>query len=60
MLKFTEIDQETPNKEGQKRKGDFNEIYDEFIVEKAKEQSSRCSQCGVLLSSTLSTSQHPD
>ena len=48
MLKFTEIDQETPNKRGtEKRKGDFNEIYDEFIVEKAKEQSSRCSQCGV-------------
>ena len=37
MLKFTEIDQETPNKRGtEKRKGDFNEIYDEFIVEKAK------------------------
>ena len=30
-----------------KRKGDFNEIYKDFINEKAKEQSSRCSQCGV-------------
>ena len=30
-----------------KRKGDFNEIYNEFITEKAREQSSRCSQCGV-------------
>ena len=30
-----------------KRQQDFNEIYDEFINAKAKEQSSRCSQCGV-------------
>ena len=30
-----------------KRKDDFNEIYNEFITDKAKEQSSRCSQCGV-------------
>ena len=29
------------------RKEDFNEIYNEFIQEKAGEQSSRCSQCGV-------------
>ena len=30
-----------------KRKDDFNEIYNEFITDKAKDQSSRCSQCGV-------------
>ena len=30
-----------------KRKGDFNEIYKEYITNKATEQSSRCSQCGV-------------
>ena len=48
MLKFVEIGQQTPPKrEVDKRKGDFNEIYDEFINDKAKEQSSRCSQCGV-------------
>ena len=48
MLKFTKIGQQTPPKrEIDTRKKDFNEIYDEFISEKAKLQSSRCSQCGV-------------
>ena len=48
MLKFVKIGQQTPPKrETNVRKKDFNEIYDEFIGEKAKEQSSRCSQCGV-------------
>ena len=48
MLKFTDISQETPPKrETIKRKEDFSEIYDEYIGAKAKEQSSRCSQCGV-------------
>ncbi len=48
MLKFTDIQQETPVKRNtSKRKSDFNEIYKEFITDKAKEQSSRCSQCGV-------------
>src|SRR6056300_560092 len=48
MLKFVKIGQQTPPKrEIDVRKKDFNEIYDEFISDKAKEQSSRCSQCGV-------------
>ena len=48
MLKFIHIDQQTPNKRKvDKRLDDFEEIYDQFIHEKAKEQSSRCSQCGV-------------
>ena len=48
MLKFVKIGQQTPPKrEVVSRKQDFNEIYDEYINEKAKEQSSRCSQCGV-------------
>ena len=48
MLKFVKIGQQTPPKrEILTRKEDFNEIYKEFIDEKAKEQSSRCSQCGV-------------
>ena len=48
MLKFVNIGKETPNKrQAEARKEDFKEIYSEFINEKAKEQSSRCSQCGV-------------
>mgnify|MGYP001462023270 CR=1 FL=1 len=48
MLQFVDLKQETPEKRStSKRKGDFNEIYNEFITDKAKEQSSRCSQCGV-------------
>jgi len=48
MLKFIKIGQQTPPKrEISFRKDDFNEIYKNFINEKAKEQSSRCSQCGV-------------
>ena len=48
MLKFTNIGQQNPPKRGvTDRKDDFNEIYNEFIQEKAGEQASRCSQCGV-------------
>ena len=48
MLKFTNISLQNPPKRGVlTRKDDFNEIYSEYIHEKAAEQSSRCSQCGV-------------
>ena len=48
MLKFVKIGQQNPPKrEVSNRKDDFNEIYNEFIKEKAGEQASRCSQCGV-------------
>ena len=48
MLKFVKIGQQTPPKrEVDDRKDDFNEIYDDFLKQKAEEQSSRCSQCGV-------------
>ena len=48
MLKFVEIGQQNPPKRQiSDRKADFNEIYDEFINQKAQQQSSRCSQCGV-------------
>ena len=48
MLKFVEIGQQTPPKrEVDSRKKDFKEIYDDYITNKAQEQSSRCSQCGV-------------
>ncbi len=48
MLKFVDLKKENPPKrDTKKRRQDFDEIYDEFISAKAKEQSSRCSQCGV-------------
>jgi glutamate synthase (NADPH/NADH) small chain len=48
MLKFINIGKQNPPKrEVLTRKDDFNEIYSEYIHEKAAEQSSRCSQCGV-------------
>jgi glutamate synthase (NADPH/NADH) small chain len=48
MLKFTKLEQSTPEKRRESvRKEDFKEIYNDFIKEKAQEQSSRCSQCGV-------------
>ena len=48
MLKFTKLEQSTPEKRRESvRKEDFKEIYNDFISEKAQEQSSRCSQCGV-------------
>jgi glutamate synthase (NADPH) small chain len=48
MLKFVDIGQQNPPKRDvDKRKSDFKEIYNEFIIDKTKEQASRCSQCGV-------------
>ena len=48
MLKFVTVERDMPQKrEAQLRREDFNEIYAEFAQAKAKEQSSRCSQCGV-------------
>jgi glutamate synthase (NADPH/NADH) small chain len=48
MLQFINLDQATPIKRSDKeRKKDFHEIYKDYITEKAEEQSSRCSQCGV-------------
>ncbi len=48
MLKFVDLGKQNPPKRSvENRNKDFREIYDEFISNKAKEQSSRCSQCGV-------------
>ena len=48
MLKFVNIERDMPQKrEAEERREDFNEIYAEYADAKAKEQSSRCSQCGV-------------
>jgi len=48
MLKFTDIATENPKKESSsQRKKHFNEIYAQYAKQKAEEQASRCSQCGV-------------
>ncbi|MGZ3274323.1 MAG: NAD(P)-dependent oxidoreductase, partial [Caulobacteraceae bacterium] len=48
MLKFVTVARSTPEKRAaEARTGDFHEIYADFIDAKAKEQASRCSQCGI-------------
>lgn len=48
MLKFVKIPKDMPEKrDADTRKQDFDEIYQEYAAEKAAEQASRCSQCGV-------------
>ncbi|MFC6198424.1 NAD(P)-dependent oxidoreductase [Ponticaulis profundi] len=48
MLKFVSTAQTPPEKRAaDDRSDDFHEIYREYIADKAQEQSSRCSQCGV-------------
>ncbi|MEP5154522.1 NAD(P)-dependent oxidoreductase [Planktotalea sp.] len=48
MLKFVSVDRDMPTKRAPDlRNKDFDEIYAEYASDKAKEQSSRCSQCGV-------------
>jgi len=48
MLKFVKVSMQMPAKRASKiRTEDFEEIYNKFVHGKAKEQSSRCSQCGV-------------
>ncbi|PVA07726.1 NAD(P)-dependent oxidoreductase [Thalassorhabdomicrobium marinisediminis] len=48
MLKFVDVARDMPEKRPPDlRRDDFHEIYAEYADDKAKEQSSRCSQCGV-------------
>ncbi len=48
MLKFVTVERDMPAKrDAEIRKEDFHEIYAEYAAEKAREQSGRCSQCGV-------------
>ncbi|MBM1633048.1 NAD(P)-dependent oxidoreductase [Sulfitobacter mediterraneus] len=48
MLKFVSVERDMPEKRPPDlRRTDFQEIYAEYADAKAKEQSSRCSQCGV-------------
>lgn len=48
MLKFIDVDGKMPEKrEANDRRDDFSEIYGDYLKDKATEQASRCSQCGV-------------
>ena len=48
MLKFVNVERDMPAKRNaNSRRADFDEIYAEYASEKAQEQASRCSQCGV-------------
>ncbi|SLN18176.1 Glutamate synthase [NADPH] small chain [Roseovarius litorisediminis] len=48
MLKFVTVERDMPQKRAaEERNKDFHEIYAEYADAKAKEQASRCSQCGV-------------
>lgn len=48
MLQFVTTSKEMPEKRtADERRADYDEIYREFAAEKAAEQASRCSQCGV-------------
>ena len=48
MLQFVTLNREMPEKRpATLRSQDFHEIYREFAAQKAAEQASRCSQCGV-------------
>jgi glutamate synthase (NADPH/NADH) small chain len=48
MLKFVTLSREMPDKrDANVRRADFDEIYAEYADRKAREQSGRCSQCGV-------------
>lgn len=48
MLQFVSVNQAYPEKRpAEVRRSDFLEIYSDYIAEKAQEQASRCSQCGV-------------
>ena len=48
MLKFVKVARDMPVKRAAgERRDDFGEIYRQFAAEKASEQASRCSQCGV-------------
>lgn len=48
MLKFVSVERDMPDiRPADERRGDFHEIYAEYADAKAREQASRCSQCGV-------------
>ncbi|MEM9717071.1 MAG: NAD(P)-dependent oxidoreductase [Pseudomonadota bacterium] len=48
MLKFVDVDRDMPEKRPPDlRTNDYDEIYRQYAADKAEEQASRCSQCGV-------------
>ena len=48
MLKFVSVERDMPEKRTSvDRNKDYHEVYQEYAAEKAAEQASRCSQCGV-------------
>ena len=48
MLKFINVERDMPEKRVPNlRNKDFDEIYAQYATDKAAEQASRCSQCGV-------------
>ncbi|MEH6359290.1 MAG: NAD(P)-dependent oxidoreductase [Amylibacter sp.] len=48
MLKFVQVARDMPEKRvPDLRTNDYGEIYQEYAAQKAAEQASRCSQCGV-------------
>lgn len=48
LLKFSSIAHAPPAvRDAQSRTSDFREISEEFILQNAEEQASRCSQCGI-------------
>jgi len=48
MLHFIDLERSPPDQRPPAlRRADFDEIYQEFAAQKAAEQASRCSQCGV-------------
>src|SRR5512147_286602 len=48
MLRFVTLGRSMPEKRGaEARREDFDEIYADFTPDKAADQASRCSQCGV-------------
>lgn len=48
MQQFISIDGAMPNKrDAEKRREDFDEIYDQYSDDGAVEQASRCEQCGI-------------
>ncbi len=48
MLRFVDLEKSMPNKRGaDRRREDFDEIYEDYMPAAAAEQAARCSQCGV-------------
>jgi glutamate synthase (NADPH/NADH) small chain len=48
LLKFVDtLQHRPPKRDAEARRDDFAEIFEEFSTERAAEQASRCSQCGI-------------